>query len=154
MKHYKLIQPEKKPLSERLPFYFFATGMVALLYFIVAINPTLNGNWATWGVSSSPAEWIALNTAVFFAVGVFMIPTIYRSNQYDFVLAIAWANRDYLDGDEFSKVLDELKPTMIRDNGAKKALRKLQGFVDAHKGKHIAGHKYFKKEYIKDLELA
>jgi hypothetical protein len=153
MSKYKLKEPKRTPLSERLPFYFFAGFLLVFLYWLIAINPTQNGNWATWGAASSKTEWIVLNTAIFAVVGVFSFFEWRKSDYWEYVNTKIYANWEYLEDGQSNEVRKLLKTTAnpFANSGAKDAHAKLEYFVDKNKGKHIAGRKYMKKSAWNDL---
>lgn len=145
---YKLNEPEKN--KESTGYWLFVIGIIALMVYIMIINPILNWEWES---TEETYTYVAATAGAFILAGLLMIPTIRNSNSHDYALAKLWANREYIEHEEYMEIIDILKPYMWKNNGSKQLLDELQKRVDAHKGKHITGHKYFKKEYIKDLEL-
>lgn len=163
---YKLLEPQKKPLGERLPFYLFAAFLTSFLVWIMLINPMskpadqmpfifeYNAETKEVYPEAQKRTYFLLTGGAMLAAALFLIPVIRNDLKHDYALAKLWANREYLKDDEFSELIDLIKPSIIKSNGADEMLRELQVRVDRNGGKHITGHKYFKKQYIKDLEKA
>ena len=163
MAEYKLREPVKNPQSTG--YWVFVTLIVSFMLYIMLIRPlTMPADKMPFIFEydkqtkqvTDPAKQkrtYALATGIPIVVaGLLMIPTIRRSNKYDYANAKIYANWEYLEDGESTKLYGMLKPNLIRDNGANDVLEELQRMVDAHKGKHLAGRKYFKKSAWRDLE--
>lgn len=162
---YKLIEPKKTPLIERIPFYLFAGLMVSFLLWITLIRPLsmpadqmpfiFEYDETTKQVTDPEKQkltYALLTGGAILTAGLAVIPVIRNDQKHNYALAKLWVNREYLDDGEFEQTIDILKPYTFKNNGADKMLAHLQSLVDKHKGKHIVGRKYFKPEYVKDLE--
>lgn len=158
---YKLIEPKKNKQSSG--YWLFVVLISSFLLWIVLIRPmTLPAENMPFIFVKDPAnnsqsqktQYFLLTATPILLAGLFMIPTVRNGNKHDYALAKIHSNWEYLDDGETTKLYDMIKPYMIRNNGADKALAELQRMVDSHKGKHIAGRKYFKKEAWRDLRLA
>ena len=163
MAQYKLREPVKNPQSSG--YWIFVTLIVSFMLYIMLIRPlTLPADKMPFifvydketKQVTEPAKqkWTygLLTGGAFVTAGLLMIPTIRRGNRYDYANAKIYANWEYLEDGESTKLYGMLKPNLIRDNGANAVLEELQRMVDSHKGKHIAGRKYFKKSAWRDLE--
>lgn len=163
---YKLIEPTKKPLAERMPFYLFAAVLSSFMLWIVLIRPmTLPADQMPFIFEYNeqtkevyPEEqkrtYFLLTGGAILGAGLMMIPVVRNGNRFDYFMAKLWANREYLDDGEFSKLCDKVNHKMWLPNNVPECLNDLQQMVDKNGGKHITGRKYFKKEYWKDLEPA
>lgn len=161
---YKLNEPVKKPFGERLPFYAFAAIISAFLLWIVLIRPMslpadqmpfiFEYNKDTHEVYANKQKrtYFMLTSGAILTAALLTIPTVRNSNKRDYAMAKLWANREYLDTDEFSELVDMVNTNIFFNNGADNMLHELQSRVDKHDGKHITGRKYFKKECVKDLQ--
>ncbi len=162
---YKLIEPVKKPLADRLPFYLFAGFLSLFLVWIMLINPMskpadqmpfiFEYDEKTMQVTDPAAQkrtYFLLTGGAMLGAVVLMIPTIRNGNRFDYFMAKLWANREYLDDGEFSTLCDKVNHKMFLPNNVPECQAELQRMVDKNGGKHITGRKYFKKEFVKDLE--
>lgn len=157
---YKLKEPKRTPTSDRIPYYIFVTVITSFLVWMMLIRPmTLPADKMPFIFVKDPAHnsksqktQYFLGTALpFLFAGLFMIPVVRNSNKFDYANAKIYANWEYLEDGESTKLHDMLKPNIIKNNGADEVLSELQRMVDSHKGKHIAGRKYFKKSAWDDL---
>lgn len=166
MSNYQLKEPVKKPLGERLPSYLMIVLLILFMVWIMLIRPlTMPADRMPFIFAYNPKthqvyphqqkiQYALWTGGAMLIAGLAIIPVIRNGNKHDHALALLWANKDYLETDEFSEVCDLLNANIFRNNGAGAAEQRLQEIINDHKGKHISGHKYFKKEFIEDLQLA
>lgn len=163
---YKLRQPDKKPLSDRLPFYLFAGLLCFFLVWIMLIRPMtlpadkmpfiFDYDKTTHKVLPNQKRDYFIYTAGPILVAVlFMIPVARNSNQHDYAMALLWANRNNIKHEDFMRICDLIKPYILKDNGSKALIAELQKTVDGYKGKDQRVKDYgMKKQYAEDLVLA
>lgn len=163
MKSYQLKQPAKKPLSERVPFYIFVGIISAFLLWIILIRPMampadqmpfiFEYNPETREVypEAQKRTYFLLTGSAILGALVFTGLTIRAQMKWEKAMAYLWENREYVEHEEYMRLMDKLNSKMFSTN-ADQIMTELQRTVDKHKGKHIVGRKYLKKEHWKDLD--
>lgn len=160
---YKLKEPTKSPLSDRLPFYLFAGLLTCFMLWIVLIRPmTLPADQMPFIFEYDPVTkevypeaqkrtyFLLTGGAILGAIAL-TIPTIRNSRRFDYTLEKIYANREYMTVEEHGELCNMLNHNTFRPNNAPEVQEKLQAVIDSHKGKHVTGRLYFKKEYWQDL---